>query len=110
MFQLGYSPTSKEDGLREFKRRGWILVDATYEPVNTLIGHRRDGCDRSRLPSSARRSFDTERWVDPDHSSEVEHLPVAGVEIERRRLQCRQQRSRRLLSQYRQAKRLPATV
>ncbi|HEY7999902.1 MAG TPA: hypothetical protein VIE87_13870 [Pseudolabrys sp.] len=35
MRQLGYSPGTKEDGLREFQRRGWLLVDATYEPVNT---------------------------------------------------------------------------
>jgi hypothetical protein len=36
MKQLGTSPTTKEDGLREFQRRGWVLVDATYEPVNKL--------------------------------------------------------------------------
>ena len=34
MKQLGFVPASKEDGLREFQRRGWVLVDATYEPVN----------------------------------------------------------------------------
>jgi hypothetical protein len=35
--------TSKESGLREFQQRGWILVDATYEPVNALGGeHERD--------------------------------------------------------------------
>ena len=33
MLQLGFTPTTKEMGLREFQRRGWILVDATYEPV-----------------------------------------------------------------------------
>jgi hypothetical protein len=27
---------TKEVGLREFQRRGWLLVDATYEPVNKL--------------------------------------------------------------------------
>jgi hypothetical protein len=32
MKQLQLSPTSKEAGLREFKRSGWVLVDATYEP------------------------------------------------------------------------------
>jgi hypothetical protein len=36
MKQLQYSPESKESGLREFQRRGWILVDATYEPVDKL--------------------------------------------------------------------------
>jgi hypothetical protein len=35
MRQLGISPISKENGLLEFQRRGWVLVDATYEPVNT---------------------------------------------------------------------------
>jgi hypothetical protein len=34
MKQLGVTPASKEEGLRAFQRRGWILVDATYEPVN----------------------------------------------------------------------------
>src|SRR5215203_4993689 len=36
MKRLGASPESKEDGLREFQRHGWVLVDATYEPVNDL--------------------------------------------------------------------------
>jgi hypothetical protein len=35
MKQLSFSPESKEDGLKEFQRRGWILVDAVYEPVNS---------------------------------------------------------------------------
>jgi len=30
------SRATKEVGLREFQRRGWLLVDATYEPVNKL--------------------------------------------------------------------------
>jgi hypothetical protein len=34
MTRLGISPGTKEEGLREFQRRGWVLVDATYEPVN----------------------------------------------------------------------------
>jgi len=34
MKQIRFSPSTKEEGLREFQRRGWILVDATYEPVN----------------------------------------------------------------------------
>jgi hypothetical protein len=34
MKQLSSSPFTKEDGLREFQRNGWVLVDATYEPVN----------------------------------------------------------------------------
>jgi|SoiMetStandDraft_2_1073263.scaffolds.fasta_scaffold30475_1 hypothetical protein len=34
MLQLDHKPTTKEDGLRELQRRGWVLVDATYDPVN----------------------------------------------------------------------------
>jgi hypothetical protein len=36
MQQLKCSPTTKVGGLREFQRRGWVLVDATYRPVNKL--------------------------------------------------------------------------
>jgi hypothetical protein len=43
MRQLGISPISKENGLLEFQRRGWVLVDATYEPVNTTKCSSRDG-------------------------------------------------------------------
>ena len=42
MSQLGITPTSKEEGLREFQRRSWVLVDATYEPVNTRSDPARD--------------------------------------------------------------------
>lgn len=31
---IGESPGSKIEGLRAFQARGWLLVDATYEPVN----------------------------------------------------------------------------
>ena len=34
MLQLGISPTTKEDGLTELQNRGWVLVDATYQPVD----------------------------------------------------------------------------
>jgi hypothetical protein len=34
MKQLGIQPRTKSEGLREFQERGWVLVDATYEPVN----------------------------------------------------------------------------
>jgi hypothetical protein len=39
MKQAGLDPLafeSKEDGLIEFAQRGWLLVDATYQPVNDL--------------------------------------------------------------------------
>jgi hypothetical protein len=41
MLQLGIAPKSKESGLKEFQKRGWMLVDATYEPVNAM-GKSRD--------------------------------------------------------------------
>jgi hypothetical protein len=44
MKQLGLSPTTKEDGLRKFQQCGWVLVDATYEPINKMKpGSKRDG-------------------------------------------------------------------
>jgi hypothetical protein len=42
MRQLNFSGMTKEEGLREFQRRGWVLVDATYEPVNELTHLGRD--------------------------------------------------------------------
>jgi len=42
MQEIGSSPTSKERGLREFQTTGWILVDATYTPVNGLSDTERD--------------------------------------------------------------------
>ncbi|MGE5304951.1 MAG: hypothetical protein ACM3TN_16695 [Alphaproteobacteria bacterium] len=42
MLRLGFTPTSKDEGPREFERRCWILVDATYEPVNALSDAPRD--------------------------------------------------------------------
>jgi len=34
MDQVGIKPTLKELGLSRLKDEGWLLVDATYEPVN----------------------------------------------------------------------------
>jgi hypothetical protein len=42
MRHLGLSPSTKEEGLREFQRAGWLLVDATYQPVDALKGVKRD--------------------------------------------------------------------
>lgn len=42
MKQLGIQPKRKFEGLREFQERGWVLVDATYEPVNALNKRDRD--------------------------------------------------------------------
>jgi hypothetical protein len=42
MKQLHLAPMTKKNGLQEFQRHGWILVDATYEPVNARNGSDRD--------------------------------------------------------------------
>lgn len=42
MKALGLAPAAKLSGLRTFQRRGWVLVDATYEPVNKLSKSERD--------------------------------------------------------------------
>jgi hypothetical protein len=34
MKQLRLSPKTKDEGLRALQENGWVLVDATYEPVN----------------------------------------------------------------------------
>jgi len=36
MNALCYKPTTKEDGLHEFRRRGGLLVNATYRPLDGL--------------------------------------------------------------------------
>jgi hypothetical protein len=50
MKQLGAKPKTKEDGLREFQRRGWVLVDATYRPVNGLGLRERDAVISADYP------------------------------------------------------------
>lgn len=42
MGQLGCRPKTKDEGLREFQRRGWVLVDATYQLVDGLSDKKRD--------------------------------------------------------------------
>ena len=51
MQQLCVSPINKENGLREFQRKGWFLIDATYEPVNTLTSSGRDRIISRDYPS-----------------------------------------------------------
>ncbi|WP_316165522.1 MULTISPECIES: hypothetical protein [unclassified Bradyrhizobium] len=36
MRQMGATPATKEEGLRQFQRKGWVLVDATYQQVDKL--------------------------------------------------------------------------
>jgi hypothetical protein len=45
MRQLDLSPNTKQAGLLEIQQRGWVLVDATYQPVDKLTkdaSHDRD--------------------------------------------------------------------
>jgi hypothetical protein len=42
MKQLELEPRTKEEGLSAFQEAGWLLVDATYEPVNAHDKQRRD--------------------------------------------------------------------
>jgi len=39
MLQLGIAPATKEEGLQALKQKGWVLVDATYQPVDKLAKH-----------------------------------------------------------------------
>jgi hypothetical protein len=41
MVQLGVSPKTKHEGLHKFQQRGWVLVDATYTPINDERNRRR---------------------------------------------------------------------
>jgi hypothetical protein len=34
MKQLRFVPKTKDEGLRELQKKGWVLVDATYQPVD----------------------------------------------------------------------------
>jgi hypothetical protein len=34
MEQLGITCATKEEGLRSFQQSGWLLVDATYTPID----------------------------------------------------------------------------
>jgi hypothetical protein len=43
MKQLHVTPKTKAEGLRAFQENGWVLVDATYEPVNKLTDAGRNG-------------------------------------------------------------------
>jgi hypothetical protein len=45
MQQLGITSSTKQAGLRKLQERGWVLVDATYQPVDRLAknaSHDRD--------------------------------------------------------------------
>ena len=38
---IDYRPESKTDGLKEFAKRGYVLADATYSPVNHIKNERK---------------------------------------------------------------------
>jgi len=42
MKQPGLQPAAKAEGLSAFQQAGWVLVDATYQPVNALNASGRD--------------------------------------------------------------------
>jgi hypothetical protein len=42
MRQIGIEPRTKIDGLEAFRERDWVLVDATYEPVNARHNRQRN--------------------------------------------------------------------
>jgi len=42
MSEIEASPANKHDGLMAFQASGWLLVDATYEPVNSYGSKQRD--------------------------------------------------------------------
>jgi hypothetical protein len=47
---LEISPATKEQGLAEFAARGYLLVDATYRPVNSMSNDERDAVILEDLP------------------------------------------------------------
>ena len=47
---LDVKPRTKEEGLGEFAARGFLLIDATYTPVNHLSGRARDAAILGDLP------------------------------------------------------------
>jgi len=47
---IGCNPSSKKDGLLCFRDKGYLLMDATYTPVNGLKGKARDDVIKRDLP------------------------------------------------------------
>ena len=90
---------TKEVGLREFQRRGWLLVDATYEPVNKL--------GRSSVAGVIERDYPllrddlvtlTPRSLGAAGADQKEHMQGAGAKVDARWVQGAQSRLRHLLS------------
>ena len=66
MEQLGIKPKTKLEGLREFQKRGWVLIDATYQPVNAYDSRSRDlviDGDYPKLSGDLKRLL-SDRWTE----------------------------------------------
>ncbi|MCB1498752.1 MAG: hypothetical protein KDK07_03015 [Bauldia sp.] len=50
MKRIGFIPSTKAEGLAELRRRGWLLVDATYQSVNPLSAKERDAVIEADYP------------------------------------------------------------
>lgn len=50
MKRLGFVPSTRAEGLAELQPRGWLLVDATYQPVNLLSPKERDAVIEADYP------------------------------------------------------------
>jgi hypothetical protein len=77
MKQLRLSPMTKEAGLRQFQQRGWVLIDATYEPVDKLTDASRNSVIERDYPL-LRRDLTT---LLADHS-----IPLVLIKANVRRL------------------------
>lgn len=48
---LEIEPTSKQEGLKEFAARGYLIIDATYTPVNNLDDNEADAIIKRDFPA-----------------------------------------------------------
>jgi hypothetical protein len=60
---LEIKPRTKDAGLREFAARGYLLIDATYSPVDHLKGRKRDDAILANL---SKLLDDLRRYVTPE--------------------------------------------
>ena len=89
MQQIGVQPASKDEGLRSFHQKGWLLADATYEPVNVNAYKKveRNGIIMRDYPLLRDDlSQPDARPERADHSHQIERLRIAGSSAEFRRL------------------------
>src|SRR6266404_508771 len=67
MQQIDVKPASKELGLRSFQDKGWLLVDATYEPVNGYSDKKKDSTIARDYPQLR----DDLKSLNPDQSAAI---------------------------------------